>query len=146
MEPRASPHQVAESYREAESALQVGQRLRGAAGSDDKIHTFSTLSVQRLLLALCQESPETLRAFKENKIGALVSYDEVHGTHLVRTLKAYMECDGNIPEPEAAELPHVHNHTVRYRLRRAMELTGFDVTKFEDAAQIYLAVRAPELI
>ena len=143
-EPLENPEQVIKSYREAKAALQVGQRIRGAAGVDDRVHIFSALGVQRLLFALSQKSPETLRAFKEDTIGSLVSYDDTHGTNLVKTLKAYMECDGNISE--VAELLHVHKHTIRYRLRRVTELAGLDVTKFEDAAQLYLAIRADELI
>lgn len=142
-EPRASPEQVIGSYQEAESALQVGQRLRGAADLGDRVHSFSALGVQRLLFSLSQESPETLRAFKEEAIGPLISYDARHGTELFETLKTYAECNGNITE--VAELLHVHKHTVRYRLRRITELTGLDVAKFEDAAQLYLAVRATEL-
>ena len=141
---RESPEQVIESYREAESALQVGQRLRDAEDPDDRIHAFSALGVQRLLFALSQENPETLRAFEENTIGSLTTYDDRHGTGLFKTLKAYVECNGNAAE--VAELLHVHKHTVRYRLRRVTELTGLDVTKFEDAAQLYLAVRATDLI
>lgn len=143
-EPRESPGEVVESYREAESALQVGQRLRDAEDPDDRIHAFSTLGVQRLLFALCQESPEALRHFVDNVVGPAVRYDECHGTDLVKTLKAYIECNGNVSE--AADLLHVHKHTVRYRLRRVTELTGLDVTKFEGATQLYLAVRATELI
>ncbi len=143
-EPRENPDQVAESYREAESALQVGQRLRTTEDLEDRVHAFSALGVQRLLFALSRESPEILRSFGEGVIGPLIAYDEGHGTELVKTLKAYTECDGNVSE--VAELLHVHKHTVRYRLRRITELTGLDVTKFEDAAQLYLAVRATELL
>ena len=143
-EPRESPEQVIESYREAESALQVGQRLAGTSGLEDRVHVFSALGVPRLLFALSQERPETLRAFKDDVIGPITAYDAGRGTELVKTLKAYIECDGNVSG--VAELIHVHKHTVRYRLRRITELTGLDVTKFEDAAQIYLAVRATELL
>lgn len=143
-EPRESPGQVIESYREAESALQVGQRLRDAEDPDDRIHTFSALGVQRLLFALSQANPEILREFEANVIGSATSYDAQHGTELFKTLKAYLECNGNVTE--VAELLHVHKHTVRYRLRRVTDLTGLDVTKFEDAAQLYLAVRASELL
>ena len=143
-EPRENLGQVIESYREAESALQAGQRLRDAEDPDDRIHSFSALGVQRLLFALSQERPETLRAFEENTIGSLTTYDERHGTALVKTLKGYIDCNGNVAE--VAELLHVHKHTVRYRLRRVTELTGLDVTKFEDAAHLYLAVRATELL
>ena len=97
-----------------------------------------------MLFALSQESLETLQGFKESTVGPVIDYDKEHGTQLLETLRAYMECDRNVQE--AAELLHVHKHTVRYRLRRVTELTGLDVTKFEDAAQLYLAVRATELI
>ena len=143
-ESREIPGQVVESYQEAESALQVGQRLRDAEDLHDRIHAFSALGVQRLLFALSQESPDVLNGFLDNALGAAVDYDAAHGTDLIKTLKAYTECNGNVTEV-AARL-HIHKHTVRYRLRRIAELTGLDATKFEDAAQLYLAVRASELL
>jgi len=99
--------------------------------------------VQRMLFALSQDSPETLRGFEESTVGPVMDYDREHGTQLLETLSTYMRCNGNIPE--VAALLHVHKHTVRYRLRRVTELTGLDVTRFDDAAQLYLAVRAAEL-
>ena len=139
-----APEQVVHSYREAESALQVGRRPREAAADiGDRVLAFSALGIQRLLFTLSRKSPEALRDFEESSIGAAVLYDERHGTELVKTLKAYTDCDGDISE--AAGLLHVHKHTVRYRLRRVNELTGLNVTKFQDAAQLYLAVRAGEL-
>ena len=143
-EPCESPDQIIRSCREAESALRVGQHLRTAKDIDGRIHTFATLGVQRMLFALSQESLEILQGFKESTVGPVIDYDKEHGTQLLETLRAYMECDRNVQE--AAELLHVHKHTVRYRLRRVTELTGLDVTKFEDAAQLYLAVRATDLI
>jgi sugar diacid utilization regulator len=142
-EPCESPEGVVRSYREADSALRVGQGLRTARGVEGRIHAFGTLGVQRMLFALGQESPETLDDFKESTLGPVTDYDRENGTQLLETLSTYMRCNGNIPE--VAELLHVHKHTVRYRLRRVTELTGLDVTRFEDAAQLYLAVRATEL-
>jgi DNA-binding PucR family transcriptional regulator len=92
-------------------------------------------------VAASREKPQS---FKETTVGPVILYDEKHGTQLLDTLKAYMECNGNISE--VAELLHVHKQSVRYRLRRITELTGFDVTKFQDAAQLYLALRATELL
>ena len=138
-----SPDQIIRSWREADSALCVGQRLRTAKDAEGRIHSFAALGVQRMLFALNQDSPETLEGFKESIIGPVMDYDREHGTQLLKTLSTYMGCNGNIPE--VAALLHVHKHTVRYRLRRVTELTGLDVTRFEDAAQLYLAVRATEL-
>ncbi|CAN5586008.1 hypothetical protein BH24ACT21_BH24ACT21_01830 [soil metagenome] len=142
-EPRESPEQVVWSYREADSALKIGQSLRGAGSIESRIHSFAVLGVQRLLFALNEKSPETLREFEDSAIGSVIVYDKEHGTDLVKTLKTYIASNGSISE--VAELLYVHKHTVRYRLRRVTELTGLDVTKFEDAAQLYLAVRATEL-
>ena len=142
-EPRESPDQITRTCREAYSALRVGQRLQSARDVEGRIHSFSALGVQRMLFALSQNSPETLRGFEESTVGPVMDYDREHGTQLLETLSTYMRCNGNIPE--VAALLHVHKHTVRYRLRRVTELTGLDVTRFDDAAQLYLAVRAAEL-
>ena len=142
-EERGAPDQVVHSYREAESALRLGRNLRTSGDVEARIHVFSALGIQRLLFTLSRKSPDALRDFEENSIGAVLFYDEQHGTDLVKTLKTYMDCDGGITE--AAGLLHVHKQTVRYRLRRVNELTGLDVTKFQDAAQLYLAIRATDL-
>jgi sugar diacid utilization regulator len=143
-EPCENPDQIIRSCRQADSALRVGQRLRTARSIDGRIHTFATLGVHRMLFALSQESPETFQDFEESAIGPVIDYDKEHGTQLLETLRVYMECDGNVQE--VASLLHVHKHTVRYRLRRITELTGLDVARFEDATQLYLAVRATELL
>ena len=140
-EPREDPAGIAGSHREAESALSIGQRLKTA--EDSRIHAFAALGTQRLLFALREQSPETVESFKETTVGPVAGYDEQHGTRLLETLETYMRCNGNLPE--AAGLLHVHKQTVRYRLRRIAELTGLDVARFEDAAQLYLAVKATEL-
>lgn len=142
-EPRENPDEIVRSWREADSALCVGQGLLNAGDVEGRIHSFAALGVQRMLFALSQESPEILRGFKESTLGLVAQYDEEHGTQLLETLSSYMRHNGNISE--VAALLHVHKHTVRYRLRRVAELTGLDVTRFEDAAQLYLAVRATEL-
>ena len=77
-------------------------------------------------------------------MGPVIAYDEQHGTRLLETLRTYINCDGDAQE--AAKHLHVHKHTVRYRLRRITELTGLDVAKFEDAAQLYLAIGAADLL
>lgn len=142
-EPCESPDEISRSYREADSALRVGQGLRTTKSIDGRIHAFAALGVQRMLFALNHESSETLQGFQESTVGPVMDYDREHGTQLLETLSTYMGCNGNISE--VAALLHVHKHTVRYRLRRVTELTGLDVTRFEDAAQLYLAVKAVEL-
>lgn len=143
-EARDLPEQVFRSYREAESALNTGRRLPEAESMESRIHIFGALGLQRLLFGLGQESPEALREFCGHTLGPVAEYDEEHGTQLMETLRAYIECDGKISG--VAEVLHVHKHTVRYRLRRITELTGLDPANLRDAAQLYLAVRSGELL
>ena len=143
-EPCEAPDELIRSCREAASALRVGQRIRTADNIDDRIHAFAALGLQRLLFVLSQESAEALHDFKERALGPVIAYDEQHGTQLLETLRTYIECDGDAQE--VAERLHVHKQTVRYRLRRLTELTGLDVAKFEDAAQLYLAVSAADVL
>lgn len=139
-EPRNTPSELLDSYREAEAALRVGQRLQY---SKDRIHSFSALGIQRLLFGLRKETPATLEEFEERTLGPLVRYDTAHGTKLVETLSSYIESNGNLSET-ACRL-YAHRHTVRYRLKRIAELAGLDITRFEDAVQLYLAVKASQI-
>lgn len=143
-EPCDGPDGITRSCREATSALRVGQRLRTPENFDGRIHAFAALGIQRLLFALNEKSAEALYSFKERALGPVIAYDEQHGTRLLETLRTYINCDGDAQE--AAKHLHVHKHTVRYRLRRIAELTGLDVAKFEDAAQLYLAIGAVDLL
>lgn len=53
--------------------------------------------------------------------------------------------DGDLRVEATAAALHVHPNTVRHRLRRLRELTGFDVTRVHDAVTVWWALRtAPE--
>jgi DNA-binding PucR family transcriptional regulator len=41
---------------------------------------------------------------------------------------------------------HVHRNTVRYRLRRLEELTGRDLAKPLDAAQVFIALECVRIL
>jgi hypothetical protein len=52
----------------------------------------------------------------------LRDYDRQRGTQLVKTMRAFYECEADVTRT-AAHL-HVHHNTLRYRLRRASEVAG----------------------
>ncbi|MGY1936345.1 PucR family transcriptional regulator [Nocardia gipuzkoensis] len=57
-------------------------------------------------------------------LGTLLDYDRDHRADLVHTSSRYLECGGNYDDSAAAL--HIHRSTLRYRLGRIRELTGFD--------------------
>ncbi len=78
------------------------------------------------------------------RIATLRAYDDRHGAELVASLRGYVDTGFNARE--AARLLGVHPNTLRYRLQRAQELTGFDLGRPEDrllvSLQLELAARA----
>jgi purine catabolism regulator len=128
--------EVARGLREAGYALQVC-RLEGweAAGFED-------LGTYRLLLSMAD--PDALRAFADSLLGPLDAYDRDHGGELERSLRAFLQHNARW-ESAAADL-FVHRHTLRYRMRKVVELTGRDLESSFDRMEFWLALRARELL
>ena len=67
-----------------------------------------------------------------------------YGDELLRSLEAYIECNGQWEA--AARRLYCHRHTLRYRIRKIEELTGRDLSRATDRIELWLALRARELV
>src|SRR5439155_20305829 len=103
---------------------------------------FADLGTYQLLLSL--QEPDALATFASSVLGPLDAYDEAHGGHLVQSLRAFLERNARW-EAAATEL-YVHRHTLRYRMRKVEELTGRDLTSARDRMELFLALRARDLL
>lgn len=72
-------------------------------------------------------------------LGALIDYDAAKNSDLVHTLSHYLECGGNYDESAAAL--HVHRSTLRYRLGRIADLSGFDLRNIDTRFNLHAATR-----
>jgi GAF domain-containing protein len=72
-------------------------------------------------------------------LGPVLDYDTRRGTELVRTLRAYFECGGNLTRTK--EILHVHVNTVVQRLERVATLLGDDWQIPGRALEIQLALQ-----
>ncbi|NBH07559.1 helix-turn-helix domain-containing protein, partial [Amycolatopsis sp. SID8362] len=98
------------------------------------------VDAHRLLLA---GTPAGLRAaLRRRVLGPLLEYDAEQHTDLVHTVRVFLECSGS--PTRAAKALHVHVNTLRYRIGRAGELLGADLTEFTDQLDVYLALRMEE--
>lgn len=91
------------------------------------------------LLLLSGVPADTRRAFRDRLLGPLTEYDRAHGADLVRTLDTFLSCSGSWSR--SADLLHVHVNTLRYRIGRVEQLTGRDLSRFEDRIDLFLALR-----
>ncbi len=81
-----------------------------------------------------------MEAFVHKWLGTLAAYDERKHTELVKTLIQYLQHGGGYEATSRAL--SVHRSTLKYRLQRIRELTGFDLGDPETHFNLQLATRA----
>jgi len=74
------------------------------------------------------------------RLWALRDYDAGHDGSLVDTLRAYLDCFGDVAA--AGVVLHVHPNTVRYRMRRVEKILGTSLGDPDDRLVLALGLRA----
>jgi PucR family transcriptional regulator, purine catabolism regulatory protein len=126
----------------------AGQEARLAAnvGEAEGVSqlAFEDTGAYRLLLPAMSEDPAELERFYAETVEPLVAYDDQYETDLVKTVEAYLDHDGNVAA--TAQTLYTHRHTIRYRLERAKELCGHDVTSTEGREKLGLGLKAMRVL
>jgi PucR family transcriptional regulator, purine catabolism regulatory protein len=137
---RAAPvGMVRRSFHEARCALEATAVANGAAPD---VASHEDLGAFRLLLAV--QDDDALRVYTESVLGPLEDGGGEYGDELLRSLEAFIEQNGQWEK--AARQLYCHRHTLRYRIKRIEELTGRDLKSARDRIELWLALRARELI
>ncbi len=131
----------ADLYRAGQEAL-LAANVAEADGLE--LLAFEETGSYRLLLPAMSEDSGELERFYEETVAPLAAYDEQYETELVKTIEAYLENDGNVT-PTAEQL-FTHRHTVRYRLERAKELCGHDITSTVGREKLGLGLKAMRVL
>src|SRR5215211_2427051 len=136
---RAAPvESLRRGFHEARCALEATSL---ADGDSPEVVSYRDLGAFTLLLALQDE--DALRSYSDSLL-APIEADGQYGSELLRSLEAYIEQNGQWER--AAREPYCHRHTLRYRIRRVEELTGRDLGRAHDRIELWLALRARELV
>ncbi len=133
-DPYPRPSQLAQSLREARLAL----RLQKASSAVERTSVFADLDVLRILASV--EDLADVEGFVHKWLGTLADYDGRKHTELVTTLTQYLRHGGGYEATSRAL--SVHRSTLKYRLQRIRELTGFDLGDPETHFNLQLATRA----
>lgn len=128
---------IRKSFREAEQALSIAQRLLGG----NRTTAFDELRIYRLLLPLVGTGE--LRSFSEEVLGRLQEYDSKHSGELIKTLEVFFASDGNLQR--AADALFLHRNTLAYRLERIEEIAGVDLRDADDRLCLQLALKIKDL-
>jgi DNA-binding PucR family transcriptional regulator len=128
------PRDFPRSYHEARFAL----GLQALAGHHTRSLCFDDLGVLRLLGQVAD--PANLRELVTSWLDTLLRHDARRGSEYVETLAVYLECGGN--HEQAAKTLIVHRSTLKYRLRRIHEISGYDLADHDIRFHLELAARA----
>lgn len=135
----ASREDVSVSYREARRAAEVG----AVCQLQQDVVLYANLGTYLLLYRLL--GTEEAAEFQRNYLRALLEYDGRNHNQgaLVKTLKMYFECNGNVKE--TAERLFLHYNTVTYRLERIKTELGIPLDDAETRLQLQLAIKLHEI-
>jgi purine catabolism regulator len=141
-----------EAYHEARCALEARELGAGAANGSNgsrrpaengsRLATYRDLGSFQLLLSL--QDSDALRLFCESLLGPIEHGEGHYGGELMRSLEAFIECNGQWES--AARRLYCHRHTLRYRIRKIEELTGRDLASARDRIEFWLALRGREIV
>ena len=127
------------AFHEARCALEATSYSNGDAPD---VASHEDLGAFTLLLAL--QDDDALRAYSDGLLEPIERTEGEYGGELLRSLEAFIEKNGNWER--AARRLYCHRHTLRYRIRKIEELTGRDLSRATDRIELWLALRARELV
>ena len=137
--PRRSTRRAARSRRGPLRRGGRGERRRRPGGL---LATYRDLGSFQLLLSL--QDDDALRLFCDSILAPIEDGEGAYGGELMRSLEAFIECNGQWER--AARQLYCHRHTLRYRIRRVEELTGRSLDSARDRIDFWLALRGRELV
>lgn len=85
-----------------------------------------------------------LTKFCTDTIKSLVEYDKSNHTELVKTVKVYFKCNGNMKK--ISKEMFVHYNTIIYRLQKIKDITGLDIDNCDNRLNLEISVKALDLI
>ncbi|REH34874.1 PucR-like helix-turn-helix protein [Kutzneria buriramensis] len=99
---------------------------------------------QALVPLLIAAAPDAARRLADAVLGRILSLARREHETLLSTLRAWLEQDGS-PAAAARRL-HCHRNTVGYRLHRVARLTGRNLGRPADVAQLHLALEIVDVL
>ena len=138
-----APGDLRRGFHEARCALEArALAVNGNGDSRTALATYRDLGSFQLLLSL--QDDDALRLFCDSILAPIEDSEGAYGGELMRSLEAFIECNGQWER--AAKALFCHRHTLRYRIRRVEELTGRSLDSARDRIDFWLALRGRELV
>lgn len=120
-------------YKSYNQALSM-QNLKGIENSTSNILSYSNMGIYKLLLGI--EDKDIMEEYYENTILPLIEYDQKNHSDLADVLWTYLKHDGSVKD--TADELYVHRNTINYKLGRAAEILGLNLSSLDVRLQLTL--------
>ncbi len=128
--------EIHRSFQEAKLALELGPFLY----PDQVLIPFHSLGIMRLLHKFDHQE---LFDFETELLAPLIQFDQENDLNLEETLLIYFSCNADLIA--SGQRLFLHPNTVRYRVKKAGELLGLDLNRFENQVNVYIALKIGRL-
>ena len=129
---------IPQSYKEAQDAIRFGEMLHG----DNVICSFQELGVLRILCKFGERN--ALEEFVPRPLRKLFDYDQINQGELLKSLKVFLECNGNASK--AAKELFIHYKTLLYRLERIKDITELNLEDNKNRLELELGLKIMRLL
>jgi PucR family transcriptional regulator, purine catabolism regulatory protein len=123
-------------------AEEASRAAREGAGVVEGVVLFDEATTRFRLLE--GQSPDALAAMSDRVLGPLADHDRAQHTAYVKTIRVFLRNRMSVHET-ASEL-FIHRNTLHKRLARVEELLGMDLSHMDDVMELYVALKAVELL
>ncbi|MBQ6482352.1 MAG: PucR family transcriptional regulator [Anaerolineaceae bacterium] len=103
--------------------------------SDSRSQLVRDFDLVSIALSLAESHQEQI--VYQHVISPLIEYDKEYNYALIKTLD---ECWKNASLESASNALHIHSSTLRYRLSKIMEITGYNYFDQKDRTMLYIAL------
>ena len=134
----SSPCNRPDDFPRAHGQAQLALKMQVSTNSPEQVTVFEDLGVYKLLAEIADIG--SVEDFVQRWLGPLLDYDMGKSRQLVETLTAYLESGGSYDA--TARAISTHRSTLRYRLQRVREITGYDLADPNTRFNLQLATRA----
>ncbi|MEB3196566.1 MAG: PucR family transcriptional regulator ligand-binding domain-containing protein [Candidatus Sericytochromatia bacterium] len=129
---------IPQSFKEAQHALKIGRHTHGPG----QVTFFSELGIYRMLLQFAQS--QNPHDFFCEPLQRLIDYNQQTDKELVKTIAAFLECNGNLTETSTKLF--IHRNTLKYRLERIRDITEIDLDDAENRLMLHLGLKMNQVI
>jgi DNA-binding PucR family transcriptional regulator len=122
-------------------ARRDAERVLGVLRSDVRGRTVAATDEVRSEVVLHELKELSLEhpSLTRGELERILAHDAKHNSTYASTLRAYLDCFGDVPR--ASERISVHPNTFRYRMRRLVELFGVDLDDPDERVVLELQFR-----